>query len=173
MRSKINRFQQFFSSNMTITCSKEVIFNKWNAQRVEIIERNKNGTLLPFALLWIVRVPKKNLDRKNLLLVLETYWLLLEKKQASQQTFVLMKTSWRRLEDVFCLRLRKTSLRRLQDVLVKTSMFALALHLQKTSSRLLQDVFKTFWRRLQDVFKISSRRFAKISSRDFQGIPSS
>ena len=135
MRSKINRFQQFFSSNMTITCSKEVIFNKWNistkwnAQRVEIIERNKNGTLLPFALLWIVRVPKKNLDRKNLLLVLETYWLLLEKKQASQQTFVLMKTSWRRLEDVFCLRLRKTSLRRLQDVLIKTNMFALALRL--------------------------------------------
>ena len=34
--------------------------------------------------------------------------------------------------------------RRLQDVLIKTNMFALALRLQKTSSRRLQDVFKTF-----------------------------
>ena len=39
IRSKINRFQQFFSSNSTITCSKEVIISnkpnvstKWNAQ---------------------------------------------------------------------------------------------------------------------------------------------
>ena len=72
-------------------------------------------------------------------------------------------------EDVFCLRLQKTPSRRLQDVLVKTNMFALALRLQKTSSRRLgqdqyirlghmssrrlQDVFKTFWRRLQDVLQ--------------------
>ena len=103
-------------------------------------------------------------------------------------------------EDVFCLRLQKTSSRRLQDVLIKTNMFALALRLQKTSSRRLQDVlvktnifvlairlqdvFKTFSRRLQDifktssrrlqnVFKTSSRRLAKISSRCFQGVPSS
>ena len=85
-----------------------------------------------------------------------------------------MKTSWRRLEDVFRLRLQKTSWRRLQDVFIKTNMFTLALCLQKTSSRRLQDVlvktnifvlairlqdvFKTFSRCLQDVFKTSSRR---------------
>ena len=83
-----------------------------------------------------------------------------------------MKTSWRRLEDVFRLRLQKTSLRRLQDVLIKTNIFALALRLQKTSSRRigqdqyirlaktssrhLQDVLQ---KRLQDIFKTSSRRF--------------
>ena len=107
----------------------------------------------------------------------------------SQQTFVLMKTSWKRLEDVFRLRLQKTSWRRLQDVLIKTNMFALALRLQKTSwsrpiylpwpyvfktaSRHLQDVFKTSSRPLQGVFKMSSRRFEdvfKISSRHLQDV---
>ena len=106
---------------------------------------------------------------------------------------------WRRLEDIFRLRLQKTSSRRLEDVLIKTNMFALALRLQKTSSRRLdqdeyvrlslmssEDVFKTSSRRLgqdqyiclghmssrrlQDVFKASSRLPAKISSRRFQGI---
>ena len=78
-----------------------------------------------------------------------------------------MKTSWRRLEDVFRLHLQKTSWRCLEDVLIKTNMFALALRLQKSSSRRLQDVLvktnifvldihledvlKTFSRRLQDV----------------------
>ena len=76
---------------------------------------------------------------------------------ASQQTFVLMKTSWRRLsssssEDVF-----KTSC---QDVF-KTS----CKNVFKTSSRRLQDILKTSSRRLQDVFKTFSRRFAKTSSR--------
>ena len=104
---------------------------------------------------------------------------------ATQQTFVLMKTSWRRLSSLSS-----------EDVLIKTNMFALALRLQKTSwsrpiysswpyvfktfSRRLQDVlprrlqdvfktssnvlprrlqrvFKTSWRRLQNVFKTSSR----------------
>ena len=51
--------------------------------------------------------------------------------------------------------------RRLQDVLIKTNMFALALRLQKTSSRRLQDVLvKTnifvLAIRLQNVFKTSS-----------------
>ena len=50
--------------------------------------------------------------------------------------------------------------RRFKDVLIKTNIFALALQLQKTSSRCLEDVFKT-----------SSRRLAKISSRRFQGVP--
>ena len=84
----------------------------------------------------------------------------------TQQTFVLMKTFWRRLEDVFRLRLQKTSSRCLQDVLIKTNMFALALRLQKTSSRRLgqdqyirlghmssrhlQDILQRY---LQDVFK--------------------
>ena len=89
----------------------------------------------------------------------------------TQQTFILMKTSWRRLEVVFHLCLQKTSWRLLQNVLIKTNMFAFALRLQKrswrrlgqdqyirlghTSSRRLQDVLwevlKTSQRRLQDV----------------------
>ena len=95
--------------------------------------------------------------------------LKLPAKTISQQTFVLMKTSWRRLEDLFRLRLQKTSSRRLQDVLIKTNMFALALRLQKTSwSRPIYlswpYVFKTSSRRLQDVFKTSSRRFQDVLS---------
>ena len=88
----------------------------------------------------------------------------------TQQTFVLMKTPWRRLEDVFRLRLQKTSSRRLQDVLVKTNIFVLSIRLQdvfKTFSRRLQDIFKTSSRRLQDIFKTSSRlseNFFKTSS---------
>ena len=76
-----------------------------------------------------------------------------------QETFVLVKTSWRRL----------------QDLLIKTSMFALALRLQKTfwsrpvySSWLY--VFKMSSRRFEDVFKKSSRRLAKMSSRSFQDV---
>ena len=84
-----------------------------------------------------------------------------------------------------------------EDVFIKTNMFTLALHLQKassrhldqdqylrlghTSSRRLQDVFKTSSRRLQDVlqkrlqdiFKMPSRRFKddfKTSSRYLQDI---
>ena len=83
--------------------------------------------------------------------------------EVTQQTFVLMETSWRRLEDVFHLRLQETSWRCLQDVSIKTNMFALALRLPKTSSRRLQDVFvKTnifvLAIRIQDVFKTFSRR---------------
>ena len=86
-----------------------------------------------------------------------------------------MKTSWRRLKDVFRLRRQKTSSIRLQDVLIKTNMFALDLRLQKTSwSRPIysswpyvfktscQDVFKKFWSRLQDIFKTSSRRLQNV-----------
>ena len=65
--------------------------------------------------------------------------------------------------------------RRLQDVFIKTNMFALALRLQKTSSRRLgQDQYirlgYTSSRRLQDVFKTSSRRLAKTSSRHLQDV---
>ena len=90
-------------------------------------------------------------------------------------------SSWRRLEDVL-----KTSFvfvfrRYLQNVLIKTNIFILVIHLQKTSSRRLtknqyvpldyissrrlQDVFKTF---SQDVFITSSKHLAKTSSRSFQ-----
>ena len=79
-------------------------------------------------------------------------------RNATQQTFVLMKTSWKHL----------------QDVLIKTNMFALALRLQKTSwSRPIYSswpyVFKTSSTHFQDVFKTSSRCLAKMSSRRFQG----
>ena len=87
-----------------------------------------------------------------------------------------------------------------EDVLIKTNMFALALLLQKTSSRRLQDVlvrtnifalvirdvFKTssgsvfkasprrlqkmFSRRLQDIFKTSCKKVFKASSRRLQDI---
>ena len=93
---------------------------------------------------------------------------LQEVSQRSHQTFVLMKTFWRRLEDVFRLRLQKTSSRRLgQDQYIR---------LGYTSSRRLQDVFKTFSRRLQDVFKTFSRRLQdifKTSSRHLQDVSSS
>ena len=82
---------------------------------------------------------------------------------------------WRRLQDVFRLRLQKTSSRRLQDVLIKTNMFALALRLQKTSSRRLQDVLvKTnivvLAIRLQDVFKRSCQDVFKMFSRRLQDV---
>ena len=94
----------------------------------------------------------------------------------SPQTFVLMKTYWRRISSLSS-----------EDVLIKTNMFALALRFQKTSwsrpinlswpyvfktsPRRLQDVFKTYSRRFEDVFKRSSRRFEdvfKMSSRHLQ-----
>ena len=88
---------------------------------------------------------------------------------SSHKTFVWMKTSF-----IFVFR------RCLQDVF-KTSIFALVIRLQKTSSRRLHDVFKTSSRplaktssrHLQDVFKTSSRPLAKKSSRRFQDISSS
>ena len=104
----------------------------------------------------------------------------------TQQTFVLMKTSWRRLEDVLRLCLQKTSWRRLhqdeyirlthtssEDVLIKTNILVLVIRLQdvfKTFSRRLQDVLQ---KRLQDIFKTSSRRFQdvfKTSSRLIQDV---
>ena len=95
--------------------------------------------------------------------------------QLTQQTFALMKTSWRRLSssssedlliktNIFVLltRLQKTSPRRLQDVLVKTNIFVLA--------RRLEDIFKTFWRRLQDVFKTSCQDGFKTFWRRLQDV---
>ena len=76
----------------------------------------------------------------------------------SKQTFVLMKTSSRRLDQDEYIRLGHTSSRRLHNVFKKSSRRP-----SKTSSRYLQDVFKTssrrlsrtFSRRLQNVFKTS------------------
>ena len=78
-------------------------------------------------------------------------------------------------EDVFRLRLQKTSSRRLHNVLIKTNMFALALCLEKTSSRRLgQDQYirlgYTFSRRLQDVFKTSSRCLQDVLPRRLQDV---
>ena len=59
----------------------------------------------------------------------------------SQPTFVFMKTSWRRFEHVFHLRFQKASTRQLgQDQYIR---------LCHTSSRRLQDIFKTSLRRLK------------------------
>ena len=93
----------------------------------------------------------------------------------TQQTFLWMKTSF-----VFVFR------RCLQDIMIKTNMFDILIRLQKTSwrrldqdqyirlrhtsSRCLQEVFKTSSSRLQDVlqkhlqdiFKTLSRRFADV-----------
>ena len=90
-------------------------------------------------------------------------------EEPTRQTFILMKTSWRRLEGVFRLRLQKTSSRRLDEdeyILInhtssedvfKTSSRRLGqdqyIRLGYTSSRRLQDVFKTSSRHLQDVLK--------------------
>ena len=113
------------------------------------------------------------------------YFLLNKTSEDTRQTFVLMKTSWRPLGDVFVFIIRRrlqdvfrTSWskriyspnsyvfrRRLQDVLIKTNIIALVIR--------LEDVLKTFSRRLQDIFKKSSRRLAKISSRSFQNVSSS
>ena len=89
---------------------------------------------------------------------------------STQQTFVSMKTSWKRLEDLFRLRLPKTSLRRLQEVLIKTNIFLLIIRLQKTSWRRLQEVFKTSSWRLQDAFKTFSRHVGKTSLRRLQDV---
>ena len=61
--------------------------------------------------------------------------------------------------------LGQTSSRRLQDVF-KTS----SRHLAKAPSRHLLEVFNTFWRRVLDVFKTSSRRVAKTFSRRLQNV---
>ena len=79
--------------------------------------------------------------------------------------------------------------RRFQDVLVKTDIFTILIRLQETSSRRLEDVFKTSCknvfqtssrrlqnasktssRRLQDIFKTSTRRFQEILQKRLQDI---
>ena len=77
----------------------------------------------------------------------------------------VFKTSTRRLDQDQYIRLGYTSSRRLQNVF-RTSSRRLA----KTSSRHLQDVSETFSRRVQDIFKTSSRYLAKTFSRHLQNV---
>ena len=86
-------------------------------------------------------------------------------KHSIQQTFVLMKTSLRRLsssssEDVF-----KTSTRRLdQDEYIGLT------HPSSEDVFLIKIIIIVLIIRLQDVFKTSSRRLAKSFSRSFQNV---
>ena len=117
--------------------------------------------------------------RFSFILVKQSFYL-------SYQTFILMKSSWRSLsssssEDVLIktnifvlvLHLQKTCSRRLQDALVKTNILnvftASCKNVFKTSSRCLQDVFKTYRQvklslltSLRDVFNTFLRRTAKM-----------
>ena len=100
-----------------------------------------------------------------------------------QQTFVLMKKSWRRLEEVFCLRLQKTSSRRLdKDQYVRLSLTFSEDVFKVSWSRPIYSswsyVFKTFSRRLQevlhkhlqDIFKTSSKRPQDIFKKSCQNV---
>ena len=67
------------------------------------------------------------------------------------------------IEDVFRLRLQKTSSGRFQHALIKTNIFALLIHLQKTSSIRPQDVLSSSSRCLQSVFKTFQNVFKTFS----------
>ena len=87
-------------------------------------------------------------------------------QRASQQTFILMKTSWRRPENAF---------RLLEDVLIKTNIFTLLIRFQKTSSRRLdQDQYirlgHTFSRNTEGVFITSSRPLQYILPKKYYSV---
>ena len=76
----------------------------------------------------------------------------------TQQTFVLVKTYWRRLEDVFSVtffcfsrRLQDIAARHLHEDVLKISSRRLEEDVFRTS---LEGVLKTFWKRLEDVLWI-------------------
>ena len=188
------KFTCFFSSNPStsecLTNLESTDFGKLSCRSIDGSHNNrKQNRILPMPALLphllTIRIPsivhtkeQNNVREKSSLLKLDVAWknLLWRSKSLHgmfvvisppQQTFVLMKRSWRHLsfsssEDV----LIKTNMfaltLRLQDVLVKTNIFVLAIR--------LQDVFKTS---CKNVFKTSSRRLAKISSRRFQDVLSS
>ena len=99
-----------------------------------------------------------------------------------------MKTCWRRVEDVFVFVFRRRLedfLRLHQDKYVRLSLMSFEdvfktssrrlgqdqyICLGHTSSRRLQDVFKTSSRRLQDVLKTSSRHFQDVLQRYLQDV---
>ena len=93
--------------------------------------------------------------------VLKTSWGCLS--SCSKRTY----SSWLYVFKTSSRRLAKSSSRHLQDVF-KTFWRRLQNVFKtswKTSSRHLQDVFKTFWRRLQDIFKTSCKDIFKTFSR--------
>ena len=96
-----------------------------------------------------------------------------------------MRTSWRRLEDVFktswSRRICSLSLTSSEDVFKMSwsrPIYSSWRYVFKTSSRYFQDALKTFSRRLQDVmqkrlqgiFKTSSRRFEDVLQRYLQDV---
>ena len=92
------------------------------------------------------------------------------KEPTSQQTFVLMKTSFvfvfeRRLDEDEYIFINHTSS---EDVLQDQY-----IRLVHTSSRRLQDIFKTSSIRLQKVFKTFRKYVLKTSSRRFEDVSSS
>ena len=93
----------------------------------------------------------------------------------SNEFFRKHSSWWRRLEDIFRLHLQRTSSRHLQDVFIKTNIFPLLIRLQKKSSRLLQDVLiKTnilvLVIRPQDVLQNCLQDIFKTSSRRFEDV---
>ena len=86
---------------------------------------------------------------------------ILKQGVTPQESFVLMKTSRKPLEDVFHLRIQKTSSR----LLDQDHIFALAKDLFKTSSKRLQD---DLLKRLQVTLKTSLRHFQDVLQRYLQ-----
>ena len=79
-------------------------------------------------------------------------------KELTQQTFALMKTSSRRLDQDEYICLSHTS----SECIFRTSCKSVFKH--------FQNIFNTFWRCLQEVFKTSLRLFAKTPPRLFKDV---
>ena len=97
--------------------------------------------------------------------------VLKDNEESTQQTFVLMKTSSRSLDQDEYIRCCHTSLetfsRRLEEVLIKTKHSSWPYAFKAPSNRFedvlqkrLQDIFKTS---CKDVFKTFSRRIIKLN----------
>ena len=109
-------------------------------------------------------------------------WRNLFLTKLPQQIFVLMKTSWGRLEDIFRLRLQKSSKCLDQNEYIHLTHTSLEDVFKTSSGRLDQDLYirlgHTSWRRLvntsskrpQDVFKTSCKNVFKTSSRCLQDV---
>ena len=146
------------------------ILNQVNSNIYFIVEKSQTG--LPFSdklmnksgtKIWmdIYNIP---INSNYMFHLCQTsHWIV---SQISQQTFFLMKTSSRRLDqdDYVCLSLTssekvlKTSSRRLgqdQYICLDHMSWRRLQDFFKTSSRRLQNLFKTSSRHLQDVFKTS------------------
>ena len=79
-------------------------------------------------------------------------------KTSSAQHFLSSKTSWKRLEDVFTIRLPEISSRRLARRLQDVFKTCLQDVLQLCLEDVLEDKKMLHWRRLEDVFSTSSPR---------------